>query len=219
MVAGVTSKCDVCLRAVVGTPLRAELDALGGRPMMPGRAPWLLVSRQEFHSDKARRTRWLQTVAEDARSGVSASVPTKSAKPTKSAASKAKTAKAKTTRTKRARAVSDEAADPAPQARATKRRRGTAAASQNKTVQSDNPQDVEDFVAALPTESQQTEARRLIEWCEAATGEPARMWGSIVGFGTYHYEYDSGRSGDWMVIGFAMRSKHITLYAMDGLTS
>ena len=43
------------------------------------------------------------------------------------------------------------------------------------------------------------------------------MWGaSIVGFGSYHYKYDSGREGDWMITGFSPRKKDLTLYIMMG---
>ena len=49
------------------------------------------------------------------------------------------------------------------------------------------------------------------------TGEPPRMWGaSIVGFGSYHYAYASGREGDWMALGFSPRKANLTLYLMDG---
>ena len=43
------------------------------------------------------------------------------------------------------------------------------------------------------------------------------MWGdSIVGFGSYHYKYASGREGDWFLIGFSPRKQNLTLYIMDG---
>jgi hypothetical protein len=49
------------------------------------------------------------------------------------------------------------------------------------------------------------------------TGEEARMWGdSIVGFGSYHYKYASGREGDWFLTGFSPRKQAITLYIMAG---
>ena len=52
---------------------------------------------------------------------------------------------------------------------------------------------------------------------EEVTGEKAVMWGdSIVGFGTYHYVYASGREGDWPVTGFAPRKQALTLYIMSG---
>ena len=49
------------------------------------------------------------------------------------------------------------------------------------------------------------------------TGEPPKMWGSsIVGFGTYHYRYESGREGDFMEVGFSPRKAALTLYIMSG---
>ena len=52
---------------------------------------------------------------------------------------------------------------------------------------------------------------------EEITGEPPRMWGpSIVGFGTYHYRYASGREGDWMLTGFSPRKQTLTVYIMAG---
>jgi hypothetical protein len=52
---------------------------------------------------------------------------------------------------------------------------------------------------------------------EEVTGEKGKMWGpSIVGFGTYHYVYDSGQSGDWMLAGFSPRKQALTIYMMAG---
>ena len=49
------------------------------------------------------------------------------------------------------------------------------------------------------------------------TGETPRLWGdSIVGFGSYHYAYASGREGDWFVTGFSPRKQNLTLYAAGG---
>jgi hypothetical protein len=49
----------------------------------------------------------------------------------------------------------------------------------------------------------------------AVTGEPATMWGaSIVGFGSYHYKYDSGREGDMCIAGFSSRKPNISIYVM-----
>jgi hypothetical protein len=50
------------------------------------------------------------------------------------------------------------------------------------------------------------------------TGEPPVMWGSaIVGFGRYHHRYDSGREGDWFLMGFSPRTAAITVYSMGGV--
>jgi hypothetical protein len=50
-----------------------------------------------------------------------------------------------------------------------------------------------------------------------ATRDPGTMWGSsIVGFGEYHYVYESGREGDWFLVGFSPRKRDLTLYIMPG---
>jgi hypothetical protein len=52
---------------------------------------------------------------------------------------------------------------------------------------------------------------------EEITGAKPKMWGpSIVGFGSYHFKYDSGREGDWLVTGFSPRKNDLTLYIMMG---
>jgi uncharacterized protein YdhG (YjbR/CyaY superfamily) len=52
-----------------------------------------------------------------------------------------------------------------------------------------------------------------------ATGAEPKMWGtSIVGFGKYHYVYESGREGDWFLAGFSPRKQSLTLYLMGGLS-
>lgn len=52
---------------------------------------------------------------------------------------------------------------------------------------------------------------------EQVTGEGAEMWGdSIVGFGSYHGKYASGREGDWFLTGFSPRKQYLTLYIMSG---
>lgn len=57
----------------------------------------------------------------------------------------------------------------------------------------------------------------LVTLLSKVTGEPAVMWGpSIVGFGTCHYVYASGRSGDWMLTGFSPRKQNLTIYLMSG---
>lgn len=52
---------------------------------------------------------------------------------------------------------------------------------------------------------------------QEVTGAEPRLWGSsIVGFGDYHYKYESGREGDWFVTGFSPRKQNLTLYIMAG---
>ena len=51
------------------------------------------------------------------------------------------------------------------------------------------------------------------------TGDKPKMWGpSIIGFGSYHYKYESGREGDWFVTGFSPRKQNLAFYLMGGLS-
>lgn len=76
---------------------------------------------------------------------------------------------------------------------------------------------VDAFLDALP-ERRREEARRLVALLHDVTGEPPVMWGEkIIGFGTYHYRYASGREGDWMRVGFAPQTRHLSLYLMGGI--
>ncbi|MBA2530771.1 MAG: DUF1801 domain-containing protein [Nocardioidaceae bacterium] len=73
------------------------------------------------------------------------------------------------------------------------------------------------FVAAVPDEVRRRDAGAVLELMAKVTGQPPVMWGSsIVGFGTYHYVYGSGREGDTMMIGFSPRKAATTVYLMDG---
>lgn len=71
---------------------------------------------------------------------------------------------------------------------------------------------VEDFLAGVD-ERRQDDARELVRLMSQATGEPPAMWGpSIVGFGTYHYTYASGRQGDAPLVAFSPRKPATVLY-------
>jgi hypothetical protein len=59
----------------------------------------------------------------------------------------------------------------------------------------------------------------LVKLMKQATKAEPRMWGtSIVGFGDYQYKYDSGRKGEWFVMGFSPRKKDLTLYILPSVT-
>jgi hypothetical protein len=71
------------------------------------------------------------------------------------------------------------------------------------------------FIAALPEETKRADAKTLIKMMQAATGEKPAMWGpSIVGFGTVHYVYDSGREGDMPLLGFSPRKPALVIYGV-----
>lgn len=69
------------------------------------------------------------------------------------------------------------------------------------------------FIESLADATQQEDSKQLVKIMKTISGEPAKMWGSsIIGFGTFHYKYASGREGDWMKIGFSPRKGKISLY-------
>ena len=73
--------------------------------------------------------------------------------------------------------------------------------------------DVEAFLAAIPDERRRADARALCAVMGEITGEPPAMWGaSIVGFGSYHYRYESGREGDSALASFSPRKPATVLY-------
>ena len=76
---------------------------------------------------------------------------------------------------------------------------------------------VNDFLDAVESEQRRKDSYRILAMMEGVTGEKAKMWGpSIVGFGSYHYVYPSGNSGDWMLAGFSPRKQALTIYMMAG---
>jgi hypothetical protein len=87
--------------------------------------------------------------------------------------------------------------------------------AENKTKQTEV--DVGAFLEAVPNEQRRADAKAVCAMMERLSGEPPRMWGpTMVGFGRYHYKYESGREGDAMRIGFSPRSNALVLYVMDG---
>ena len=76
---------------------------------------------------------------------------------------------------------------------------------------------VKEFLNQIPDKERRDDCFAVAKIMEEITGDKPKMWGpSIVGFGTYHYKYDSGREGDWMITGFSPRKKDLTLYIMMG---
>ena len=74
------------------------------------------------------------------------------------------------------------------------------------------------FLDKITDEQRRKDCQVILNLMKQATGEEPKMWGSsIVGFGTYHYRYASGREGDWPIIGFSPRKTDLTLYIMPGL--
>lgn len=77
---------------------------------------------------------------------------------------------------------------------------------------------VASFIDNIASEQVRDDCRELVKLMKKVTGMPPKMWGpSIVGFGQYHYKYDSGHEGDSCLTGFAPRKGKISLYVMCGL--
>lgn len=88
------------------------------------------------------------------------------------------------------------------------------AQAKNKTQPTQDS--VEAHINAINNPTRQTDCQMIIEIMREASGCEPVMWGQIVGFGNYHYKYESGREGDFMRTGFANRKNALTLYIMAG---
>lgn len=87
--------------------------------------------------------------------------------------------------------------------------------SENKTQVTDV--DPEAFIAAVEHPTRRTDATTLLELMRRVTGCEPKMWGpTIIGFGRYHYRYDSGREGDFLLTGFSPRKANLAIYVMPG---
>jgi hypothetical protein len=83
----------------------------------------------------------------------------------------------------------------------------------NKTQLTDDS--VEEYLSAITDEARRKDCQALTKLMAGVTRQPPRMWGkSIVGFGSYHYKYDSGREGDMCLVGFSSRADSISLYVV-----
>src|ERR1700748_1639602 len=73
------------------------------------------------------------------------------------------------------------------------------------------------YIGAIGDQAKRADAKALVKLLQDVTGERPAMWGpSIVGFGSYHYKYDSGREGDMPLIGFSPRKPATVLYGATG---
>lgn len=77
--------------------------------------------------------------------------------------------------------------------------------------------DPREILETVDSDEKRQDCFWLLEQMEELSGAPAKMWGeSMIGFGTYHYVYDSGREGDWFEVGFAPRKQNLVVYIMPG---
>lgn len=90
------------------------------------------------------------------------------------------------------------------------------AAAENKTRPT--TASVTAFIDAVENEARKRDAKTLLDMMKKITGEKPKMWGpSIIGFGKYHYKYDSGREGDMLNVGFSPRKANLALYVMGSI--
>lgn len=83
--------------------------------------------------------------------------------------------------------------------------------AENKTKETEKS--VEEFINAVGDEKKRQDSFELVKVLREVSGFEPKMWGdSIVGFGSYHYKYESGREGDFLLVGFSPRKNAISLY-------
>src|SRR5579871_3574238 len=88
--------------------------------------------------------------------------------------------------------------------------------AKNKTAPTE--QSVEQFLNTIEDEQKRKDSFTIVELMKQVTAIEPKMWGSsIVGFGSYHYKYESGREGDAILAGFSPRKQNLTIYNMGGL--
>ena len=80
-----------------------------------------------------------------------------------------------------------------------------------------NDKSVIKFIKSVPDGKKRKDSLAILNMMKKITKEEPKMWGdSIIGFGTYHYKYASGREGDWFLTGFSPRKQNFSLYIMSG---
>jgi len=80
-----------------------------------------------------------------------------------------------------------------------------------------NDQSVDEFLKKVENPKKRNDSFEILNLMREVTQEEPIMWGdTIVGFGSYHYKYASGREGDWFLIGFSPRKQNLTIYIMSG---
>ena len=76
---------------------------------------------------------------------------------------------------------------------------------------------VKEFLSSVENKRRREDGQTLLTMMQKITGLEPEMWGpSIIGFGDYHYKYESGREGDMFLTGFSPRKQSLSLYVMDG---
>ena len=87
--------------------------------------------------------------------------------------------------------------------------------AENKTKETNAS--VAAFLDTIADTTRRNECLTILELMKSITGQEPKMWGSsMIGFGTYHYRYESGREGEYFLTGFSPRKQNLTLYLMTG---
>lgn len=92
----------------------------------------------------------------------------------------------------------------------------TATKNENKTKPTTSS--VTAYLEAVDHPTRKKDAKTALALFKKVTGKKPEMWGgSIIGFGRYHYKYESGREGDWMIVGFSPRKANMVMYVMGSI--
>ena len=79
------------------------------------------------------------------------------------------------------------------------------------------PVDPDDFIASVEPQKKQDDGRDLLALFNRVTGLSPKMWGpSIIGYGRYHYRYETGREGEFLMTGFSPRKQNLSIYILPG---
>ena len=133
--------------------------------------------------------------------------PRKKTASTRKAASKKKSALKKTTKKK------------ATNKKAAQKKTGKPASKKAANKTAPSRRSVSDLLATVAHPGRREDAQRLIKMMRRITGKSPQVWGSMIGFGSYHYKYESGREGDLFISGFAPRAQNLVVYIMQGFSA
>lgn len=82
-----------------------------------------------------------------------------------------------------------------------------------------NDMSVQKYLDAIDDPQRKKDCLKIHELMQNVSGHEGNMWGdSMVGYGSYHYKYESGREGDWFLVGFSNRKQSISIYIMSGFS-
>ena len=92
-------------------------------------------------------------------------------------------------------------------------------AKKNENTTKATTVDPRGFVAGVEHKTRRADAEVLLDFFARITGMTAKMWGpTLIGYGSYHYKYESGREGDMLITGFSPRKANLGFYIMPGLS-